>query len=80
MRLEKSAQSRAPQLGDRPQNFSAIAENNAGVFQILIGQVAKHREINAVLREALPVLGHAEAVEPARNLPHRCGARGLRGV
>ena len=50
----------------QPQNSSSIAENNTEVFRILIGQVAKHRQINAVFRKALHVLGHAEAVKPVR--------------
>ena len=41
-------------------------------FQVLIGQVGKDREINAVLGKALRVLGHAELFEPVRNLLH-CG-------
>jgi hypothetical protein len=36
----------------QPQNSSSIAENNAEVFRILIGQVAKHRQINAVFPQS----------------------------
>ena len=61
---------------DRTQHLSAVAEDDTEVFEVLIGQVAKDREINAVVREALSVLGHPEHFEPVRNLLHRRPASG----
>jgi hypothetical protein len=58
----------APQ---RTQHLSSITEDDTEVFQVLISQVAKDREINAVFGEPLGVLGHAEFFEPVRNLLHR---------
>ena len=37
---------------------------------MLIGQVGKNREINAVFSKTLGVLGHAEFFEPVGNLLH----------
>ena len=45
-------------------------------FQVLIGQVAKDGEINAVFGKALHILGHAEFFEPVSDLPHRDPPRG----
>ena len=42
-------------------------------FKVLIGQMAERGDTNAVLSEALGVLGHAEFFEPLRNLLH-CAA------
>ena len=56
---------------DRAQAFCGDApSDNAKVFKVLIGQVGKDREINAVFGKALRVLGHAELFEPIRNLLH----------
>jgi hypothetical protein len=44
------------ELGDRSQHFAAITENDAQFLQILIGQVRKYREINAVFSKPLHVL------------------------
>ena len=55
------------------QHLTPITEENADVLEVLIGQVAKDRKINAVLGKALRVLGHAELFEPVRNLLH-CAA------
>ena len=55
-----------------PQQLPAMAErSNAHLFEVLIGQVAKDREIDIVLGKALGALGHAELFEPVRNLLHR---------
>src|SRR5215475_2878709 len=51
-------------------NFTAITENDAQFLQVLIGQVGKDREINAVFSRTLGVLGHAELFEPVGNLLH----------
>ena len=61
------------ELGYRAQHFAPMAEQDAEFLQVLIGQIGKDREINAVLGKALRVLGHAELFEPVRNLLH-CGA------
>jgi hypothetical protein len=58
------------ELCDRAQHFAPITENDAQFLQVLIGQVGKNREINAVLGETQGVLGHAELLEPVRNLLH----------
>jgi hypothetical protein len=41
------------------------------VFQVLVCQIAKDREIDIVVSKALAVLGHPEFFEPIRNLLHR---------
>jgi hypothetical protein len=61
----------AAKLRDRTQHLPAITEDDAEVFQVLIGHVAKNREINTVFGKALGILGHAERFEPVRNLLHR---------
>ena len=52
------------------KHLPTITEDDTEVFQVLIGQVAKDREINAVFGKTLRVLGHAELFEPVRNLLH----------
>jgi hypothetical protein len=56
-----------------------MPEKDADVLEVLIGQMAERGDTNAVLSEALRVLGHAELMEPVRNFLH-CGepSRGLR--
>jgi hypothetical protein len=56
---------------DRAKHFQPVAECNSEVFEVLIGQVGKDREINAVFGKTLCVLGHAEFFEPISNLLHR---------
>src|ERR1700758_2035267 len=65
-------------VGYRAQHFAAITEEDAKLFQVLIGQFAKDREINAVFSKTLRVLGHAELFEPVGNLLHRGPLRILR--
>ena len=60
-------------LRDRRQHLSSMAEQDADLLKVLVGQVAKDRDIDFVLGKALGVLGHAELIEPLRNLLH-CGA------
>jgi hypothetical protein len=62
--------------GDRTQDLATIAENDTHFLQILISQIGKHGEIDAILGKALGVLGHAKPIEPVRNLLH-CGAPSL---
>ena len=48
-----------------------MPERDAELFEVLIGQIAKDRDIDVVLGKALRVLGHAELFEPVRDLLHR---------
>jgi hypothetical protein len=66
----------ATKLADRREHFPSMPEQHADVFEILIGQMAKRRDINPILGKALRVLGHAERCEPVRNLLHRGPASG----
>ena len=61
------------ELRNRTKDFQPVAECDAEVFKMLIGQVGENREINAVFSKALRVLGHAELFEPVRDFLH-CGA------
>jgi hypothetical protein len=47
-----------------------MSEQDADVFKILIGQMTKYRGIDPVLGKALRILGHADLLEPVRNLLH----------
>ena len=48
-----------------------MAEQDANVLEVLIGQMGECRDINPVLSKTLGVLGHAELLEPIGNLLHR---------
>ena len=48
-----------------------MAEQDAHILEVLVSQMRQHRDIDAVLGEALAVLGQAEFFEPIRNLLHR---------
>jgi hypothetical protein len=61
-------------LADRAKHFQPVAEWNSEVSKMLISQIGKDREINAVLGKAFGVLGHAELFEPVRYLLGRWGA------
>jgi hypothetical protein len=50
-----------------------MAEQDADLLKVLVGQVSKDGDIDSILGKALGVLGHAELFEPLRNLLH-CGA------
>ena len=58
------------ELSDRTQDFATITEDDAQFLQVLIGQVGKDREINAVFGKTQSVRGHAELFEPVSNLLH----------
>jgi hypothetical protein len=60
-------------LRNRRQHLSSMAEQDADLLKVLVGQVPKDRDIDSVLGKTLRVLGHAELFEPVRNLLH-CGA------
>ena len=47
--------------------FAAIAEHDAKFLEVLVRQVSKDGEINAVLRKSVSVLGHAERGQPIRD-------------
>jgi hypothetical protein len=53
-----------------------MAEQDADLLKVLVGQVTKDRDIDSVLSKTLRVLGHAELFEPVRNLLHRGPTRG----
>jgi hypothetical protein len=55
---------------DRAQHFAAITEQNPQLFQVLIAQVWKDAEVDALFGKTLGVLGHAEFFEPICNLLH----------
>jgi hypothetical protein len=57
-------------VGNCPQHFAAITENDAQFLQVMIGQVGKNRNINSVFGKTL-LLGHAELCEPICDLLHR---------
>jgi hypothetical protein len=45
---------------DRAQNFTAMPQQDAKVFEVLLRQIADDREINGVLGEALRILFQAD--------------------
>ena len=61
-------------LRNRRQHLSSMAEQDADLLKVLVGQVAKDRDIDSVLGKTLGVLGHAEVFEPVRNLLRRGAA------
>src|SRR5262245_18838402 len=62
------------EVRDRSQNFAAMPKQDTEVLEILLRQIADHREVNGVVGEALGVLGQAELFEPVRDLLHRDSA------
>ena len=52
-------------------HLPTITEDDTEIFQVLISQVAKDGELNAILSKTLRVLGHAERFEPDRDLRPR---------
>jgi hypothetical protein len=48
-----------------------MSKQDADIFEVLIGKVGKCVNSDAVLGEALRVLGHAELFEPVSNVLHR---------
>jgi len=47
-----------------------MSEENAKLLEILIGQMGKNRDVDAVLDEALRILGQANTFQPLRNMLH----------
>jgi hypothetical protein len=48
-----------------------MTKGDTKVLEVLIGQMAKNRKIDIVIREGLRILGHPELLEPVCNLLHR---------
>jgi hypothetical protein len=48
------------EFADRAQYFAAITEQDPQLLQVLIREVRKDAEVNAIFDETLSVLGHAE--------------------
>ena len=59
-------------LPDRAEHFQPVPERQAEVFQGLIREVGKDREINTIFGKALCILGQAKLCEPLSDLLH-CG-------
>jgi hypothetical protein len=49
-----------------------MADRDAELLKVLVGQVSKDLDIDSILGKTLGVLGHTELFEPVRNLLH-CG-------
>jgi hypothetical protein len=58
------------EIADRAQHFASITEQDPQLLQVLIRQVRKDAQVNAIFDETLGVLGHAEFFEPVCNLLH----------
>jgi hypothetical protein len=61
----------AAEITDRTQHFASITEQDPHFFQVLIREIRKDAEVNAIFDETLGILAHAELFEPVRNLLHR---------
>jgi hypothetical protein len=48
-----------------------MTKGDTKILEMLIGQMAKNRKIDIVIREDLSILGHPELLEPVRDLLHR---------
>ena len=67
---------------NRCQDLSPMPERDAKLFEIVIGQMREYRDIDVIFDKALGVLGHAEVLEPVRNLLHAgcpCGLSNVTG-
>ena len=58
-------------VGDGPEYLATVAQQDSQLLQVLIRQVGKHAEINAVGGKALGVLPEIELRQPVRNLFHQ---------
>jgi hypothetical protein len=47
-----------------------MSKRDTDLFQISIGQIGKHRDIDVILGEPLSILPKAELLKPVRNLRH----------
>jgi hypothetical protein len=59
------------EIADRAQQFAPITEQDTEVFKVLVREVGKDAQVNAIFDKAIGVLGHPEHFEPVRNLLHR---------
>ena len=67
----RRSRNRNAKLADRGKHFQPVPKRNSEIFKVLIGQLRENREINTVFGKAPAVLGHAELLEPVRNVLHR---------
>ncbi len=68
---------------DRPEQPPPVADLEADLAQIRVGQFAEHVDIDAVVRQRVVKAGEIRRLQPApkvshRRAPHRCCARTLR--
>jgi hypothetical protein len=47
-----------------------MPEENAKFLEILIGQMRKNRDVDAILSEALRILGKADILQPLGDMVH----------
>src|SRR5262249_2176732 len=57
-------------FGNCSQHLTSMPQQYPNVPKVLIGEGAKYRDINSVLRKTLSILRHPELFEPVRNLLH----------
>ena len=57
-------------LRNRCQHLSPMPERDAELFEVLIGQMTEDGSVDVVFTKTQGVLGHAELLEPIRNLLH----------
>src|SRR5262249_2115650 len=67
-----SSQSCRVELGDRSLHFAAMAEQHLEPGEVLVPQVGKDANIDAVLGKTPCVLPKPKLFEPVRNLLHGC--------
>jgi hypothetical protein len=68
-------------LIDSREYLPTMAEWNADVLQILIGQMGDYRNVNLILGKTRGVLTEVELLKPVRNLLHlgTCTVEGVAG-
>ena len=63
-------------LADRAQHLTAMAKQNSDVLKVLLGQIRKNGDVDAVLGKAALMFGQTERGQPLGNRSHRmfsCG-------
>lgn len=58
------------ELGDFAQQFAAMADNDAELFQVLIREIGQDAEVDAVVLEKSGVAAKTERGEPVTDLLH----------
>jgi hypothetical protein len=58
----------APESSRIARSIFSLSPSAMPIFEVLISQIGKDREINAVFTKTLRVLGHPELFEPIRYL------------